>query len=113
MRCIVLEVLVAVLILSPVQANPFCPERTQVIKCLENLDFNGDQRMSIEEIQSAYDKFPWYIAYPAAYFGPPKEVMRKCDTDQDGFITATDMRHNNATCLATCFKLASASKLFC
>lgn len=90
-----------------------CIERSELVECLHSLDKNNDKRMTMEEIETVYNEFPWYISYPAYYFGSPNDIIKKCDFDQDGAITDEDMQLNNATCLADCFKRTMAAQLFC
>ena len=96
-----------------IQSSIACIERSDVIECLQGLDKDNDHRMTLSEIETVYQEFPWYISYPAYYFGSPEDIMTKCDFDQDGAITDEDMFQNNETCLSDCFKRTMAAQLFC
>ena len=75
--------------------------RMDVLNCLTtNVDVNPKNgEISKSEISEAFDRYlPWYLK-PLKLVTDADEVIKSCDNNTDGVITAQDFITYNETCL--------------
>lgn len=97
--------ILAILAVVVVEATNKCPYiREQATRCAMNyLDYDGDGKLSIMEIDLAHAKYlstieQWTIA-------STRDIMHGCDADNDAFISHEDFAATEATCFHTCASL--------
>lgn len=103
-----------ILLLSFAIVSSGCPSKKQSIDCFYGIaDTNSDGRVTRSELNNAIIKhLPWWQWKAFDIFGGMDRVMKDCDMNSDGTLTAQEAYEMNNTCLNNCFKRSAVAHVF-
>lgn len=77
--------------------------RADAIKCAKKYgDTNNDNAICFREIEQLKDAVLWIWETIIMSLYPSQNIMKRCDFDQDGYITDEDFENSKDTCLHDC-----------
>lgn len=84
-------------------ASDYEQAREDVLTCLHlYADADGDGEICIEEMVEIRRHTLGPLEKLVSFEHPPSEIMRRCDHNQDGFISPDDLKKSHNTCLKDC-----------
>ena len=84
-------------------ASDYEQARDDVLTCLQSYaDADGDGEICVEEIVEMKRRLLGPLEKLVSFEHPPSEIMRRCDHNQDGFISRDDFKKSHGTCLKDC-----------
>lgn len=103
-----------VLLLSLTKLSSGCPTKKQSIECFYGIaDTNSDGHITGDELSQAISKhLPWWQLKAFDLFGGMDRVMKDCDANSDGILTAQEAYDMDKTCLNNCFKRSAVYHVF-
>ena len=106
-----LLILLTVLLQNPVFS---CPTKKKAIECFySKADLNHDNQIDKDELSKAIDEYlPWYESWPFHMFGGIDRILKDCDANHDGILTAKEAYFMQKTCLETCYKRSMSISTF-
>jgi Ca2+-binding EF-hand superfamily protein len=91
-----------------------CISKEEAIQCFYGVaDSNNDGMVTKDELKKAIgDHLPWWQVKAFDFFGGTDRIVRDCDANQDGILTAAEAVTMSDTCLENCFKRTATAHVF-
>ena len=91
-----------------------CISKESAIQCFyTTADANDDGGVSVEELTSAISEhLPWWQYKAFNFFGGIDQILKDCDANEDGILTAAEAVALPESCLETCFKRSATKHVF-